>query len=106
LPTYQVKLHRDANKALPTLPAHIRNAAHECIEDILPYSSLTRIPGKTKQRKGRLAGIMQYDLPSGYRPWCQVDQETHIVYVIYLIAFRISVKTLFSGSRRLSPFLT
>jgi hypothetical protein len=64
--TYQVKLHRDADKALSTLPAHIRNAARECIAHILPHSPLTRVPGKTKQLKGRLAGIMQYDLPSGY----------------------------------------
>ena len=84
MPTYQVKLHRDAAKALLAPPVHIRNAARECIEQILPNSPLTRIPGKTKQLKGRLAGIMQYDLPSGYRLWYRVDQEAQTVYIIYI----------------------
>jgi addiction module RelE/StbE family toxin len=81
VPTYQVTLHRDAEKALRTLPAHIRDAARECIEQLLPSTPLARIPDKTKQLKGRLAGILQYDLPSGYRLWYQVDQTTRTVYV-------------------------
>lgn len=84
MPTYQVKLHRDAEKALPTLPEHIRTAARECIEQVLPSRPLARIPGKTKQLKGRLAGILQYDLPSGYRLWYRVDQATRTVDVIYI----------------------
>jgi hypothetical protein len=27
---------------------------------------------------------MQYDLPGGYRLWYRVDQEAHIVSVIYI----------------------
>ena len=84
MPTYQVKLHRDAAKALPTLPPHIRTATRECLEQILPKRPLTRIAGKTKQLKGRLAGILQYDLPSGYRLWYRVDQATQTVYVLYI----------------------
>ena len=84
MPIYQVKLHREAEKALPTLPAHIRNAAREYIEQGLSSSPFARIPGKTKQLKGRLAGILQYDLPSGYRLWYRVDQATWIVYVEYI----------------------
>lgn len=84
MPTYQVTLHREAAKALPTLPAHIRDAARECIEQVLHVSPLTRIPGKTKQLKGRLAGILQYDLPSGYRLWYRVDQATQTVFVLYI----------------------
>jgi hypothetical protein len=38
----------------------------ECIEHMLQVKPLARVPGKTKQLKGRLAGILQYDLPSGY----------------------------------------
>jgi mRNA-degrading endonuclease RelE of RelBE toxin-antitoxin system len=45
---------------------------------------LTRIPGKTKQLKGRLAGRLQYDLPSGYRLWYRVDQATRTVTVLYI----------------------
>jgi mRNA-degrading endonuclease RelE of RelBE toxin-antitoxin system len=84
VPTYQVKLHRDAEKALPILPQHIHDAARVCIEQILPHRPLERVPGKTKQLKGRLRGIMQYDLPSGYRLWYQVDQTSRTVYVIYI----------------------
>jgi mRNA-degrading endonuclease RelE of RelBE toxin-antitoxin system len=79
-----VILHRDAAKALPTLPAHIRDAVKECVEQVLQIQPLVRIPGKTKQLKGRLAGILQYDLPGGYRLWYWVDQSTHIVYVDYI----------------------
>jgi mRNA-degrading endonuclease RelE of RelBE toxin-antitoxin system len=69
------------------VPAHIRPAARECIEQIVPDSPLTGIPGKTKQLKGRLAGIMQYDLPSGYRLWYRVDQATQTVYVLYIAPY-------------------
>jgi mRNA-degrading endonuclease RelE of RelBE toxin-antitoxin system len=83
MPTYQVKLHRDARRSFSDLPDHIRIAAREFIEQILPSNPLERIPHKTKKLKGRLAGIIQYDLPSGYRLWYRVDQETQTVYVIY-----------------------
>ena len=79
MPTYHVTLHRDAARALPTMPAHIREAAITYIEEVLHHSPLTRIPGKTKQLKGRLAGLLQYDLPSGYRLWYRVDQATRTV---------------------------
>lgn len=84
MPTYHVTLHRDAARALPTMPAHIREAAITYIEEVLHHSPLTRIPGKTKQLKGRLAGLFQYDLPSGYRLWYRVDQATRIVTVLYI----------------------
>ena len=67
MPTYQVILHRDAAKALPTLPAHIRDAVRACIEQVLQSRPLERMPQKTKKLKGRLTGLIQYDLPSGYR---------------------------------------
>ena len=84
MPTYQVILHRDAAKALPTLPAHIRDAVRECVEQVLQSKPLERIPQKTKKLKGRLAGLIQYDLPSGYRLWYRVDQSTQMVYVDYI----------------------
>jgi mRNA-degrading endonuclease RelE of RelBE toxin-antitoxin system len=84
VPTYQVQLHRDAGKALLTLPEHIRNAVRECIEQVLQVKPLARVPGKSKQLKGRLAGILQYDLPSGYRLWYRVDQSTQTVLIIYI----------------------
>jgi mRNA-degrading endonuclease RelE of RelBE toxin-antitoxin system len=79
-----VILHRDAAKALPTLPASIRDAARKCIKQVLQVKPLARIPGETKQLKGRLAGILQYDLPGGYRLWYRMDQSTHTVYVDYI----------------------
>ena len=81
---YQVKLHRDAERALPTLPAHIQAAALEFIEQVLPSTPLIPIPHKTKKLRGRLAGIIQYDLPGGYRLWYRVDEATHTVYVDYI----------------------
>ena len=82
MPTYQVILHRDAAKALPTLPGHIRDAVRECIEQVLQSRPLECISQKTKKLKGRLAGLIQYDLPSGYRLWYRVDQSTQIVDII------------------------
>ena len=84
MPTYQVILHRDAARALLTLPVHIRDAVRECVEQVLQSKPLERIPHKTKKLKGRLAGIIQYDLPSGYRLWYRVDQSTQTVYVEYI----------------------
>ena len=84
MPTYQVILHRDAARALPTLPVHIRDAVRECVEQVLQSKPLERIPHKTKKLKGRLAGLIQYDLPSGYRLWYRVDQSTQIVYMDYI----------------------
>jgi mRNA-degrading endonuclease RelE of RelBE toxin-antitoxin system len=37
-----------------------------------------------KRLKGRLSGTWQYDLPSGYRLWYQVDDDARLVRVIYL----------------------
>ena len=84
MPTYQVILHRDAAKALPTVPAHIRDAVREYVEQILQSKPLERIPQKTKKLKGRLAGLIQYDLPSDYRLRYRVDQSTQTVYVDYI----------------------
>jgi addiction module RelE/StbE family toxin len=81
---YQVKLHRDAERALPSLPHDIRSATREFIEHVLQHRPLERIPHKTKKLKGRLAGIMQYDLPRGYRLWYRVDQAAKTVDVIYV----------------------
>ena len=58
MPTYQVILHRDAAKALPTVPAHIRDAVCACVEQVLQVKPLERIPQKTKKLKGRLAGLI------------------------------------------------
>jgi mRNA-degrading endonuclease RelE of RelBE toxin-antitoxin system len=84
MPTYRVTLHREAAKALPTLPAHIQTAVRTYITNILQETPLTRIPQKTKKLKGRLEGVIQYDLPSGYRLWYRVDEAAHIVYVDYI----------------------
>ena len=84
MPAYQVILYRDAARALPTLPVHIRDAVRECVEQVLQSKPLERIPQKTKKLKGRLAGLIQYDLPSGYRLWYRVDQSTQMVYVEYI----------------------
>ena len=69
MPTYRVTLHREAAKALPTLPGHIQVAVRTYITATLQETPLVPIPQKTKKLKGRLAGIFQYDLPSGYRLW-------------------------------------
>jgi mRNA-degrading endonuclease RelE of RelBE toxin-antitoxin system len=84
MPSYRVTLHREAAKALPTLPGHIQAAVRTYITDVLQEMPLTRIPQKTKKLKGRLEGVIQYDLPSSYRLWYRVDEETHIVYVDYI----------------------
>jgi hypothetical protein len=51
VPTYQVRLHREAEKALPALPTHIRNAAYECLEQILPNRPLERIPAEPREHQ-------------------------------------------------------
>jgi mRNA-degrading endonuclease RelE of RelBE toxin-antitoxin system len=81
---YQVVLHREAAKALPTLPRHVQDAAYECLEQILPVRPLMRISGKLKQLHGRLAGVYQYALPAGYRLRYRVEEQAQRVIVLYV----------------------
>src|SRR5687768_7920601 len=82
--TYQVILRREAYKALQTIPSMIAQQAERFIDTHLRYTPTQRIPAKMKQLKGSLAGIWQYDLPSGYRLWYRVDHSSRIVHVIYV----------------------
>jgi mRNA-degrading endonuclease RelE of RelBE toxin-antitoxin system len=83
-PVYQVRLRKDAENALQTLPEHIAHRAREFIGDHLRHQPTRYIPGKLKRLKGRLSQVWQYDLPSGYRLWYQVDEGNHLVRVIYI----------------------
>ena len=40
--------------------------------------------GKLKKLKGKLKGILQYDLTDSYRVHYRVDSHEHIVYVEYI----------------------
>ena len=83
-PVYQVRLRKDAEKALQTLPEHITDQAREFIGDHLRHHPTRYIPGKLKRLKGRLSDTWQYDLPSGYRLWYRVDEDTRLVSVDYI----------------------
>jgi mRNA-degrading endonuclease RelE of RelBE toxin-antitoxin system len=82
--TYYVILKRDAAKALLTIPSHIVQQAQGFIDTHLRHHPTQRIPSKLKQLKGALAGIWQYDLPSGYRLWYRVDTDAQVVSVVYI----------------------
>lgn len=84
IPAYQVRLKRDAEKAFQALPEHIASQAREFIDDHLRHHPTRYIPGKLKRLKGRLSQVWQYDLPSAYRLWYQVDEDNRLVQVIYL----------------------
>lgn len=83
-PAYQVTLKKDAAKALDIIPQHIAEDARDFIVSHLQYHPTQYIVGKLKRLKGRLSGIWQYDLPSGYRLRYSVDEDAHKVQVIYL----------------------
>lgn len=82
--TYRVILNRDARSALRILPRHIAQQAQQFIDDHLCHHPTQHIPEKLKRLKGRLAGVWQYDLPSGYRLWYCVDEDARLVRVIYI----------------------
>jgi addiction module RelE/StbE family toxin len=82
--TYRVILNRDARNALRIIPRHIAQQAQQFIDDHLFHHPTLRIPAKMKRLKGQLAGIYQYDLPSDYRLWYRVDDQTRTVNVIYI----------------------
>lgn len=83
-PVYQVTLRKDAEKALQTMPEHIAQQAREFISTHLRHYPTRYIPGKLKRLKGRLAQVWQYDLPTGYRLWYQVNEANRLVRVIYI----------------------
>jgi hypothetical protein len=48
----------------------------------LASEPLARVPGKTKKLRGRLEGILQYDLPDGNRAHYYVDgADVFLIYV-------------------------
>jgi len=83
---YTVKLNKRARKGLSDLAANRRREAERLLDDFLPVTPLTRVPGKVKKLAGAFArlGYLQYDLPDGYRMWYYVDQRAMVVYVVYI----------------------
>ena len=68
-PRYAVKISKRARKGLSALTGNRRTEAERFLDQIAPLTPKTRVPGKTKKLRGRYEreGVLQYDLPDGFR---------------------------------------
>jgi len=82
--TYRIILKREARNTLKSIPRHISQQAQIFINAHLQHHPTQRIPYKMKRLRGQLSGIWQYDLPSGYRLWYRVNDQTRTVGVIHI----------------------
>jgi mRNA-degrading endonuclease RelE of RelBE toxin-antitoxin system len=83
-PTYSIRLHLRARKGLEKLSAGRQQQAREFINSHLRHTPKLYIPGKTKPLSGPLKGIYQYDLSRGDRIWWRIDDEEHVVVILYI----------------------
>jgi hypothetical protein len=85
--TYRVLIKRKVWEQFEqTAPAAVVQAAKNVRDNYLRISPLdpARAPGKTKKLAGKLAGLIQYDLPAYHRLWYRVDEAACEVRVEYV----------------------
>lgn len=80
--TYEIVLRRSAKKGWRDICARDPNAAAETLH-FLQNTPEMRIPGKVKKLRGKLRGLLQYDVNYSDRVQYWVDRERGIVWVEY-----------------------
>ncbi len=81
-PRYEVRLRRSAEKGWREVCARDPQGAAETLR-FLQETPEQRVPGKVKKLKGKLAGLLQYDVNYSDRVQYWVDRQTGIVWVEY-----------------------
>ena len=83
---YAVRISKKARKGLDSLVGNRKADAEEFLNQVAPFTPKTRIAGKTKKLRGAYArkGLLQYDLPDGYRIQYWVLDEPPTVFVDYI----------------------
>ena len=81
-PDYQVRLRKQCQKGWQDICARDPQGAAAVLE-FLRTTPERRAPGKVKKLKGKLAGLLQYDVNYSDRVQYWVDKENNIVWVEY-----------------------
>ena len=81
-PEFEVQLRKKAGKGWDDILARDPKGAAETLQ-FLKTSPERRVPGKVKKLKGKLKGLLQYDVNHSDRIQYWVDKENKIVWVEY-----------------------
>ncbi|MCX6031121.1 MAG: hypothetical protein NT169_17715 [Chloroflexi bacterium] len=81
-PDYDVRLRKQAAKGWSVVCARDPQGATEALR-FLQTTPERRVPGKVKKLKGKLQGLLQYDVNYSDRIQYWVDRESQIVWVEY-----------------------
>ena len=81
-PEYEVRLRKKARKGWQAICTRDPRGAAEMLQ-FLQRTPERRIPGKTKKLRGKLKGLLQYDVNYSDRVQYWVDKENNIVWVEY-----------------------
>jgi len=82
---YKIKLTRKQKRKWESLKQDIPESLEKC-QKFLEETPLDRLKssGKLKKLKGKLDGILQYDVTDKARVWYTVDSQNQIVYIKYV----------------------
>jgi len=81
-PEYEVRLRRKARKGWDDICARDPQGANETLQ-FLRATPERRVPGKVKKLRGKLEGLLQYDVNYSDRIRYWVDKESNTVWVEY-----------------------
>jgi len=81
-PEYEVRLRRSARKGWRDVCARDPRGAARTLQ-FLQTTPEQRVPGKVKKLKGKLKGLLQYEVNHSDRVRYWVDKENHVVWVEY-----------------------
>jgi mRNA-degrading endonuclease RelE of RelBE toxin-antitoxin system len=79
-PEYEVRLRKGAREGWHDICARDPHGATETLR-FLRTTPERRVPGKVKKLRGKLQGLLQYDVNYSDRVQYWVDTENHIVWV-------------------------
>lgn len=79
---YEVRLRKSAQKGWREICVRDPQGAVETLR-FLQSTPEQRVPGKVKKLKGRLRGLLQYDVNYSDRVQYWVDKESGVVWVEY-----------------------
>ena len=81
-PKYEVRLRKTTRKGWQGICARDPQGAQEVLQ-FLRTTPARRVPGKVKKLKGKLKGLLQYDVNYSDRVQYWLDKENNVVWVEY-----------------------
>ena len=81
-PEHEVRLRKRARKGWQDICVRDPQGAAEALR-FLRTTPERRVPGKVKKLKGKLKGLLQYDVNYSDRVWYWVDRGRNVVWVEY-----------------------